>query len=353
MAEFFSEYGLFLAKTLTAVFAILFVMAVGFANATKSRKMQEKGTLSITGLNEELDQFRDTLQKKITKKQEYKEKLKLLKKEKKAEKAASKGKPSPEARKRVYVMDFEGDIKASQVSDLRKVITAVLTVARPEKDEVLVRLESPGGMVHAYGLAASQLRRIRDARLPLTICVDKVAASGGYMMACIGDTIVASPFAYIGSVGVLMQLPNFHRLLEDNKIDYEMITAGEYKRTLTMFGENTEKGRQKVTEEIQEAHDLFKDFIRDNRPALNVDEIASGETWFGTKALEKGLVDVIRTSDECIAEACKDADVFLVSYEHRKKVSEKLGSLMERAMERALDSAFLNWAQRTDKTRFY
>src|SRR5690606_21122625 len=127
--------------------------------------------------------------------------------------------------------------------------------------------------------------------------------------------IVAAPFAYIGSVGVVLQLPNFHRKLQDQQIDYEMITAGEYKRTLTMFGENTDKGREKAKADIQEAHDLFKDFIREHRPSLDVESIATGETWFGTRALEKGLVDAIATSDDILVEACKSRQVYLISYE--------------------------------------
>jgi len=225
----------------------------------------------------------------------------------------------------------------------------VLSLARPDKDEILLRLESPGGVVHGYGLAASQLDRIKTKAIPLTICVDKVAASGGYMMACLGDRIVAAPFAYIGSVGVVLQLPNFHRLLRDNKIDYEMVTAGEYKPTLTLFGENTDKDRAKVKEEIDEAHSLFKDFIRTHRPGLNVDAIATGEVWFGTKALEKGLVDELRTSDEMILEACERSQVYHVSYEQKKAMGRKFGRLLEESFDRALG----NWLQRTDKERFY
>lgn len=349
MADFFSEYGMFLAKTLTALFAILFVMAVAVGNAVKARKMQEKGSLNVTHLNREIDRFRDTLYKETSDKQRYKALMKKLTRERKAAQKAEKNRQDGEPRKRVFVIDFHGDVKASQVSDLRKSITAVLSMARPDRDEVMVRLESPGGMVHGYGLAASQLKRIREHDLPLTVCVDKVAASGGYMMACVGSRILAAPFAYIGSVGVLLQMPNFNRLLKDKHVDYEMITAGEYKRTLTVFGENTESGRQKAYEDVQDIHDLFKDFIRTNRPSLDVDGIASGETWFGTRALDKGLIDEIRTSDEYITSACENADVYAVNYEHKARVGEKLGSLMESAM----DSAFLNWGRRSENDRYF
>ena len=349
MAEFISEYGLFLAKALTITVAVLLIMAAAVGNALKMRKAQDKGVLNVSHLNKEIESFRDKLQKETTEKHLYKALTKKTNKERKAALKAAKNDSQKEKRKHLYVIDFNGDVKASQVSDLRKSITAVLSIANPERDEVMLRLESPGGVVHGYGLAASQLQRIREHGLPLTICVDKVAASGGYMMACVGSQILASPFAYIGSVGVLLQLPNFHRLLKDKQIDYEMITAGEYKRTLTLFGENTDADRQKAHEDIQDAHGLFKDFIRSNRPSLDVDEIASGEVWFGTRALAKGLIDEIITSDEYITQACETADVYAVNYEHKARVGEKLGSLLESA----LDSAFLNWSRRSSESDRY
>ena len=176
-------------------------------------------------------------------------------------------------------------MKASAVSSLRQEITAILSLAE-KQDEVLVRLESGGGMVHAYGLASSQLLRIRNQDIDLTVCVDKVAASGGYMMACVANKLLAAPFAVIGSIGVIAQIPNFHRLLKKNDIDFEMITAGEYKRTLTMFGENTEKGREKFAEDIEDVHVLFKDFVKEHRPALDVEAVATGEVWFGQRAID-------------------------------------------------------------------
>jgi serine protease SohB len=337
--EFLSEYGLFLAKTLTLVAAIVFVMATGIAAAAKSKK-EAKGSIVVTHLNQEIDDARDEIKHVV-------EHEGLLKKEKKAlkkvEKKKKKSKQDEEPRKRFYVLDFHGDPRASQVEELRRAITAVLAIARPEKDEIMLRLESPGGMVHAYGLAASQLARIRQHEIPLTICVDKVAASGGYMMACLGNKILAAPFAYIGSIGVLLQLPNFNKLLKKKDVDFEMITAGEYKRTLTIFGENTDQGREKVTQEIQETHELFKDFVHEYRPGLDINSVATGETWFGKKAQELKLIDEIGTSDEFIIEACKDADVYSVVYEKKKNLADKIG----KSMESALDSSLLKWLHRT------
>lgn len=344
--EFLSDYGLFLAKTVTVVAAILIVMAAAVANAMKQKK-ESKGSIVVTHLNKEIDQYRDEIRKAVEDDHFFKQAAKAEKKKQKQEAKARKksGQPADE-RRRLYVIDFNGDPKASQVDELRHAITAVLSMAREEKDEVLLRLESPGGMVHAYGLAASQLHRIRSRNIPLTICVDKVAASGGYMMACVASRLIAAPFAYIGSIGVLLQLPNFNRLLKQKNVDFEMVTAGEYKRTLTIFGENTEKGRQKVTEEIQEVHELFKDFIRASRPAMAIDKLATGETWQGTRAKELGLVDEIGTSDEIIVNACAGADVYRVAYEKKKHITEKLGKVMEAA----LDNTLLRWLRRSNSS---
>lgn len=246
------------------------------------------------------------------------------------------------------MLNFNGDIKASALESLRHEVTAVLELATP-RDEIVLRLESGGGMVHAYGLAASQLTRVRDAGVPLTICVDKVAASGGYMMACIGDRVLAAPFAMLGSIGVVAQLPNFHRVLKKHDVDYEMLTAGEYKRTLTLFGENTEKGREKFQEDLENIHRLFKQFVSRYRPVLNVDEVATGEVWFGTEALQKALADEIRTSDEYISQRIRQADVFEVHFHRPKKLQDRLSSTMSAALDRLL----LTWVSRLYNQRFW
>jgi serine protease SohB len=339
--EFISEYGMFLAKTLTFTVAVLVIIVAAVGSAVKSKK-ESKGAISVLHLNKEIESLGEEIQDVVDEESLKKAKKEHKKAEKKQQKAKKKDKTESNE-KRYYVFDFNGDARASQVESMRKVITAVLSIIRPEQDEVILRLESPGGMVHGYGLAASQLARIKNLNIPLTICVDKVAASGGYMMACLGSKIVAAPFAYIGSIGVLMQLPNFNRLLKEKNVDFEMITAGEYKRTLTMFGENTDKSRKKVTEEIQETLDLFKDFVKENRPILEIDKVATGETWFGKKALEQKLVDEIKTSDECIVDACKEGDVYLVSYEKKLSMADRLGKVMESA----LDNTLLKWLNKS------
>jgi serine protease SohB len=202
----------------------------------------------------------------------------------------------------VFVLGFHGDIRAHAVRNLREEISALLTLAEPE-DSVVVRLESSGGMVHAYGLAAAQLTRIRERGIPLTVCVDKVAASGGYLMACVADRIVAAPFAMVGSIGVLAQIPNFHRLLKKHDIDYELLTAGQYKRTLTVFGRNTDTARQKFAEELEDTHALFREFVQRYRPGLDVAAVATGEVWFGERAQGLGLVDTLGTSDALLQDA--------------------------------------------------
>jgi len=226
---------------------------------------------------------------------------------------------------KIYVLDFKGDTAASAVEQLREEITLILATAKAGRDRVIVRLESPGGMVHGYGLAAAQLVRLREAGFHLTICVDKVAASGGYMMACIASEIISAPFAIVGSIGVVAQVPNFNRLLKDNKIDFELFTAGEYKRTVTMFGENTEEGKAKFEEEIQQTHALFKHFVEKYRPQLNVEKVATGEHWYGQDALDLNLVDKLQTSDEYVLGLLPQHDVYTINTRKKPTLGEKLG----------------------------
>ncbi|MCU4628945.1 protease SohB [Acinetobacter variabilis] len=226
---------------------------------------------------------------------------------------------------KIYVLDFKGDMAASAVESLREEITLILSTAKAGRDRVLVRLESPGGMVHGYGLAAAQLVRLREAGFHVTICVDKVAASGGYMMACIANEVISAPFAIVGSIGVVAQVPNFNRLLKENKIDFELYTAGQYKRTVTMFGENTEEGKAKFEEELQQTHALFKHFVEKYRPQLNVEKVATGEHWYGQDALDLNLVDKLQTSDEYLLGLLLQHDVYLIQTRKKPTLGEKLG----------------------------
>ena len=230
---------------------------------------------------------------------------------------------------------------------LRREITAVLSMA-DVYDEIAIKIESGGGTVHGYGLAAAQLQRIRDRNIELTVCVDKVAASGGYLMACVANKIVAAPFAIIGSIGVMAQIPNVHRLLKKYDVDVELLTAGEYKRTLTVLGENTDKGRQKFLADIQVIHDQFKNFISRFRPQTNIAQVATGEVWSGEAAVHMQLIDEIGTSDEYIVKGCESADVYSVKFEEKKTLQQKFGMAAEASIERAIDKVL----QRADNTRF-
>ena len=324
MAEFFAEYGLFLLKTLTIVIAIIAVMAAG---ATAQRKASHEG-LEVENLNKKYRGLADALRKAVSSKHERKRAAKARKKEEKAEGKEPSGKP------RSFVVDFKGDLKASAVSSLREEVSAILDVATGD-DEVIVRLENHGGIVHEHGLAASQLARIRDRDIPLLVCVDKVAASGGYLMACVGTKVYAAPFAILGSIGVLAQIPNFNRMLDSHGVDFEQVTAGKYKRTVTMFGKNTDEDRAKLKEELEDVHTLFKDAVSKYRSQLDLDKIATGEHWYGTRALELGLADELLTSDELLAARAADRDLYLVSYKIKQPLQKRLMTNVETALERA------------------
>jgi serine protease SohB len=346
--DLFMQYGLFLAKAVTIVISLFVVIALIASVGERRRHQREEGSIEVTRLNDRYEDYEDGLREAVLDEDDLKAWHKEQKKQAKAEKKAEKKDAAAPERKRVFVLDFKGDISASATDNLRREITAILTLAQPGRDEVALVLESPGGMVHGYGLAASQLERIRQKNIPLTICVDKVAASGGYMMACLGNKILAAPFAVVGSIGVVAQLPNFHRLLEKHDIDFEVLTAGEYKRTLTIFGKNTDAGRQKFQEELEDTHVLFKDFVKDARPSLDIAKVATGEHWYGKRAIELGLVDQLITSDQYLYDASKEADVFGVRYIHKQKLAERLGF----AAEAAADRLMLKWWERVQQRYF-
>ena len=339
--EFFIEYGLFLAKVATVVVAIAIIISLAVGASLKGKQGSDKGHLEITPLNQQYEDMSEamliaTMDESLQKAEEkklHKAKKKQAKVDKKAQKTESETDTS--SKKRVFVLTFDGNISASAVSHLREEVTAVLTQAKAN-DEVLVKLESAGGMVHSYGLASSQLDRLRKAQIPITVSVDKVAASGGYMMACVADKILAAPFAIIGSIGVVAQMPNFNRVLKKHDVDYELLTAGEHKRTLTMFGENTDKGREKFIEELEETHQLFKDYVAERRPQVDIDKIATGEIWYGSKALEMALVDDIQTSDEYLVACIQQAQVYEVAYVQKKKLHQRLGIAAEESADRLL-----------------
>ena len=340
--EFLIEYGLFLAKAATVVVAVVIIISLGASQ--KNRHSADKGHLEITPLNQQFDDMSEAMliatmdesMQKAEEKKLHKAKKKQAKLDKKAHKADSEA--EEEVKSRVFVLSFVGDVSASAVSHLREEVTAVLTQAT-SNDEVVVKLESPGGMVHSYGLASSQLDRVRQAKIPLTVCVDEVAASGGYMMACVADKILAAPFAVIGSIGVVAQMPNFSKVLKKNDVDYEILTAGKYKRTMTMLGENTDAARKKFVAELEEVHVLFKSHVSTMRPKVDIDKIATGETWYGSQALDLALVDGIQTSDDYLVTRSKEARLFEVVFERKKKIHERLGL----AAEQSADRLMLKW----------
>ncbi|THB67057.1 MAG: protease SohB [Gammaproteobacteria bacterium] len=330
--DYLFKFILFLAEAITVVVAIVFVVASIISLSTKGRE-RTKDQISVKNISNKFIEMKEILQSEILDKKQLKEIEKKRKAKEKEEKNKEETKP------RSFVINFDGDTEASQVENLREEITAILTVAEKE-DEVVICLESPGGMVHTYGLAASQINRIKQKEIPLTIIVDKVAASGGYLMACIADKLKAAPFAIIGSIGVVMQLPNFNKVLKKYDVDYEMITAGEYKRTLTVLGENTEKARVKAKEEVDEVHDLFKGFVNKYRPELDLTKVATGEHWFGQQALELGLIDEIETSDDYLMSISEDREIFEVTKVEKLSLKEKLAATADLSFNKIWNSFF-------------
>jgi serine protease SohB len=345
MVDLLLQYGLFLAKAITVVIAAMFII-ITIANLSDRRRQgEDDGDIEIMRLNDRYEHFAQVLKLNVLDKAALKAQLKADKAKDKQDAKAETDKPP---RRRMFVINFHGDMRASAADNLRQEITAILTLATPE-DEVVVVLESPGGVVHGYGLASSQLARIRQQGIPLTVAVDKVAASGGYMMACLANTILAAPFAIVGSIGVVAQIPNFHRLLDKWDIDFEVLTAGEYKRTLTVFGQNTDAGREKFVQELEETHLLFKEFVQEYRPHLDMARVATGEHWYGRQAVALGLVDKLMTSDEYLLTASKEADIFAVRFVHKVPLLQRVGLVAASSLDRVL----LGWWERLSQRPRY
>ncbi len=345
MGAFLLDYGLFIAKAVTIVAAIAAVAMLVFG---LSRRGHAASGLEVEKLNDKYRQRSRKLQSALLPKAALRKALKLEKQHDKEAAAAAGKADEAEARRRVFVLDFKGDIRATGVTALREEISAVLAVAR-SKDEVVLRVENFGGAVHEHGLAASQLRRLRDREISLTVIVDKGAASGGYLMACIANKIIAAPFAVIGSIGVIAQIPNFHRLLDARGVDFEQVTAGRYKRTVTMFGRNTDEDRAKLREELEDVHALFKNMVASHRPALDIEAVATGEHWYGTQAKELGLVDALETSDDYLIRAMESADLYHVSFHAKPTLQQRVLS----AMRVTVDEAALWLSQRNQESRFH
>jgi serine protease SohB len=328
--EFIQDYGLFLAKTVTLLAGALLVLGVLSALMSRGRD-REREQLTVKRLN---DRYRDmgrTLRRGMLGRRGGRRLIRQFKREsKQADRERDPDRP------RIFVLRFQGDIRATHVDNLRQEISAILTQARPETDRVVVCLDSGGGLVSPYGLAAAQLARLRDKGVDLTVAVDRVAASGGYLMAAVANRIVAAPFAIVGSIGVVAQIPNINRLLKRHDVDIELHTAGEYKRTLTILGENTPEGREKFRQELEETHQLFKAYLKRYRPELDLEKLATGEYWYGEQALPLGLVDDLGTSDDLLMDLAKDSDLYEIRYRKRQPLSRRITLAVEGAVERVL-----------------
>ena len=332
MLEIFLEYGLFLLKVITVLISV--IVLISFVAASKKSTAAEG--LEIENLNDKYKGLSDSLNKAVMEKDEWKKKQK-------SEKAIAKKNKKKKTRKpKAYILDFVGDIKASAVPSLREEVTAILDIAK-RNDQIVLRLDNHGGVVHEHGLAASQLARIRQKKIYLTVVVDKVAASGGYLMASVANKIYAAPFAILGSIGVIAQLPNFNRLLDNYGVDFEQITAGQYKRNVTMFGKNTDEDREKLKDQLEEIHELFKSSVNEYRPQLDLERVATGEHWYGSKALELGLIDEIKTSDELLIEMAKKYEIFSVKLKVKKPLKKRLLSNIDSLLEKVDD---IRWKKR-------
>ena len=325
--EFLADYGVFLLKVITIALAITIPLLI-IIGSSKS-KTPSKGSLVVKNLSKKYEDMGTAIRSSQLNPKELKKYNKDIQKKKKADDK----KPSKEDS--VYVLNFNGDIQASEVTKLKHEINAIL-LSDTKCKEVVIKVESGGGSAYAYGLCAAELKRLVDNKIKLTVCIDKVAASGGYLMSCVASKIIAAPWAIVGSIGVIAQLPNFHRLLKKNSIDFEMHTAGEFKRTLTTLGENTEEGRKKFKSELEDLHLIFKNFVKEQRPQVDAKIVATGEVWQGEKAIEVGLIDALGTSDDYLVGLSKKLKLFEIDYVEKKNLTERFAFSAQLLIEKSI-----------------
>ena len=339
MIELLIDYSFFLLKVVTIVIVIILPLLI-ISSANRQKKFGEKGHLIIKNLSERLDKMGTAILSSEMDKKSFKKFIKDKNKKKKKQK-------SPE-KQSVYVLNFYGDIQATGVNKLKEEINAILS-SKSKCKEVVLKVESGGGSAYAYGLCAAELKRLTDNKISLTVCIDKIAASGGYLMSCVANKIIAAPWAVVGSIGVIAQLPNLHRLLKKNAIDIEMHTAGRYKRTLTTLGKNTPTGRKKFIKELEELHSVFKDFVKENRPVIDVKKVATGEVWQGDQAKKIGLIDEIATADDYLLKLSSKFNLLELDYYERKPIGEKLGIATQDLIEKTV----LKLYEIINKNRFF
>jgi serine protease SohB len=328
-----AELGIFALKAfiiLLVFVGVVLTIALGIAFVVA--RSTQKHEFEVEPLHRKFRDIEYFLRSYSLSKKESKEEKKKFKEQSKAEALNS-------PKKRVYVLDFDGDVQAHQVESLRNEVTAILQVATSD-DEVVLRLKSPGGAVTGYGLAASQLLRLKNKNIPLTACIDEVAASGGYMMACVANKVICAPFAIVGSIGVVAQVPNFNRVLKKWDVDFKEYTAGEYKRTVTMLGEITPEKERHFEDRLKDIHSGFKKHVAQFRPQLNLEKVANGDYWFGFEAKDLGLVDELTTSDDYLLSFGKDTPIFELTFTHKKALSERLSDMMGQTLTTALEKVF-------------
>ena len=330
--EILTDYLIFLLKVFTIALAITIPLLIVIG--TSKGKSQSRGKLSITNLSNKFEEMGNAVKGSVMNPKELKKFNKEISKDKK-KKDKGKDKDKDNETDSVFVLNFKGDIQASEVEKLKQEVNAIL-LSDTECREVVIRVESGGGSAYAYGLCAAELKRLVDNEINLTVCIDKVAASGGYLMSCVATKIIAAPWAIVGSIGVIAQLPNFHRLLKKNSIDFEMHTAGAFKRTLTTLGENTDEGREKFKSDLEDLHLIFKNFVKEQRPQVDTEIVATGETWQGEDAVKVGLVDSLETSDNYLVSLSKDAKLFEIEFLEKKNLTERFAISMQIVIEKSL-----------------
>ncbi|KZX82185.1 hypothetical protein A3715_00045, partial [Oleiphilus sp. HI0009] len=295
-------------------------------------KKNSDGRIIVKSLNEEYQEIQDALLK-----------FKPLKPIKSSSIRKFKASPNKQS---IFVLDFKGDKTASSVGSLSKEVSAILSVAKPN-DEVFLRLESPGGTITGYGLASQQLIRLREAGIRLVVSVDEIATSGGYMMAAVGDRIIASPTSMLGSIGVIMEVPNFYNLLDRAGVQFHQFTAGKHKRLVSMTNKIGDAAKDQINQDLEKSHELFKNHVHTYRNSVNLESVSHGDVWSAKYCLDNKLVDDLMTSEAYLFDRASRANIFHISWDVERSFSDKLSSFAAQASINTLDKVALHYGSKS------
>jgi protease-4 len=210
---------------------------------------------------------------------------------------------------RVAIVELEGVI--AEVDDLVREVKSHRE--NPQVKAVVMRINSPGGVVGPTQELHQALLRVREAGKPVVASLGSVAASGGYYTAVAADRIYANPGTLTGSIGVIMQMANLQDLFKKVGVDYVVVKAGQYKDLGNVSRQMTPEERRVLQGLLDNVHAQFIDAVAEGRKLdrAEVVKFADGRVFSGVQARDLKMVDTLGSLEDAVNEAAKLAGLSL------------------------------------------